>query len=299
MGPEPSAGRRPGGTLLIAGATAAALVAFASNSILCRLALGSRAVDPVTFTVVRLASGATALLAVAGLTGRAGGRGAGNWVSGALLFLYAICFSLAYVVLRVGTGALILFGAVQLTMLLAAVASGERPQPLQWTGLLLALGGFVYLVSPGLAAPSPAGSVLMTAAGVAWGFYTLRGRGAADPITDTTDNFVRAVPFVLAAGAASLPFGDIHVTARGLGLAVASGAVTSGLGYVVWYVALRGLTATRAAGVQLTVPVIAALAGILFMAEPATWRLGLSSVAILGGVSLVLAGREAAPRSGD
>jgi len=284
---------RPG-IVLTAAATVLALVAFASNSILCRLALGSGAVDATTFTAVRLMSGAAMLLVVSFATGRAGRRGAGNWLSGAMLFTYAICFSFAYLVLSVATGALILFGAVQLTMLLAAVAAGERPQRLQWAGLLTAVGGFVYLVSPGLAAPPPLGSLLMTAAGAAWGVYTLRGRRNADPVSATTDNFVRAVPFVLIVGAVMLR--DVQATPRGLALAVLSGAVTSGLGYVVWYQALRGLSATRAATVQLTVPVIAALAGVLFMSEAVSLRLGVATATILGGVALVLAGRETGAR---
>ena len=284
------------GVVLTAAATAVALVAFAANSILCRLALAPGAIDAATFTAVRLVAGAGTLLVVSLATGRAQRRGAGNWRSGALLFAYAICFSLAYVVLTVATGALILFGAVQITMLLAAIAGGERPQPLQWAGLLVALGGFVYLVWPGLASPSPLGSLLMTTAGVAWGFYTLRGRGSADPIAATTDNFVRAVPLVLVVGAIMLR--GAHATPRGLVLAVLSGALTSGLGYVVWYTALKGLTATRAAGVQLMVPIIAALAGVLFLSESVSLRLAMATAAILGGVALVLAGREAR-RSGD
>lgn len=278
-----------------AAATALAMIAFAANSVLCRLALAPGAIDAATFTTVRLGAGAATLLLVAFATGRAERRGAGNWVSGAMLFLYAICFSFAYLELTVATGALILFGSVQLTMLVTAIATGERPQPAQWVGLVAALGGFVYLVSPGLAAPSPLGSVLMTGAGVAWGVYTLRGRGNADPISATTDNFVRAVPLVVVV--AGLMFKGVHASPRGLVLAGLSGAVTSGLGYVVWYAALRGLTATRAAGVQLTVPVIAALAGVAFMSEAVTLRLGVATVAILGGVGLVLAGREAGARA--
>ena len=277
---------------LTAAATAAAMAAFAANSLLCRLALGPELIDPVGFTAIRLVSGAAILLVVSRGGGR--GRGAGGWLSGGLLFAYALGFSLAYVELGVAVGALLRFGAVQLTMLLAAVAGGERPRPRQWLGLAAAFGGFVHLVWPGLSAPPPTGSVLMTAAGVAWGFYTLRGRGAVDPVAATTGNFVRAVPPALAIGAVLLP--EIHAAPRGVALAVVSGAVTSGLGYVVWYAALAGLTATRAAGVQLTVPVLAALAGVAFLGEPPTLRLAVASVAILGGVALVLAGRTAAAR---
>lgn len=272
-------------------ATTVALIAFASNSILCRLALAPGAIDAATFTTVRLVSGAAALLLIAFTTGRANRRGAGNWMSGAMLFIYAICFSLAYIDLSIATGALILFCAVQLTMIMAAIATGERPQPLQWLGLLAALGGFIYLVSPGLEAPSPSGSVLMTVSGVAWGIYTLRGRGSADPISATTDNFVRAVPFILIVGVVMLR--DAHVTTRGVILAIISGALTSGIGYVIWYAALKGLTATRAATVQLTVPLIATLGGVLFMSEAVSLRLAVATAITLGGVWLVLAGREA------
>ena len=291
MGASLSGPARPG-PVFTALVTLVAMVAFASNSILCRLALAPGAIDPASFTALRLVSGALILLVIAHATGRGGRRGSGSWLSGALLFVYAICFSFAYVELTIATGALLLFGAVQLTMLAAAIVGGERPQPWQWLGIAAALCGFVYLVSPGLEAPSPLGSLLMTAAGVAWGFYTLRGRGTGDPIGATTDNFVRSVPLVLLVGGAAMLLAGARVTARGLILAAISGAVTSGLGYVIWYVALRGLTATRAAAVQLTVPVIAAASGVLFMAEAITLRLGIASLAILGGVGVVLAGRE-------
>ena len=266
------------------------MIAFASNSILCRLALAPGAIDAATFTAVRLVSGAATLLLIAFSTGRANRRGAGNWMSGAMLFVYAICFSFAYVDLTIATGALILFCAVQLTMIITAIATGERPQPLQWFGLMVALGGFIYLVSPGLEAPSPLGSVLMTVSGVAWSVYTLRGRGGADPISATTDNFVRAVPLALIMAVVMLR--GAHLSARGVILAVVSGALTSGIGYVVWYAALRGLTATRAATLQLTVPVIAALGGVLFMSEAVSLRLMIATATMLGGVGLVLTGKE-------
>jgi drug/metabolite transporter (DMT)-like permease len=280
---------RPGTGITIA-ATAGAMIAFASNSILCRLALADGAIDAASFTTVRLVAGAAVLLVVALSTGRGKRRGSGNWFSGAMLFAYAICFSLAYVDLGIAVGALILFGMVQVTLVFAAIATGERPQPRQWLGLVAAIGGFVYLVSPGIEAPSVEGSALMATSGLAWGVYTLRGRGLADPISATTDNFVRAVPFVLVVSAFMLR--DVHATPRGVVLAIVSGGLTSGLGYVLWYVALRSLTATRAAVVQITVPVIAALGGIVFLSEPVTLRLAVATAAILGGVGLVLAGRE-------
>jgi drug/metabolite transporter (DMT)-like permease len=276
--------------LFTTAATTVAMIAFALNSILCRLALGPGAIDPASFTTLRLVSGAATLLLIAFSTGRANRRGSGSWTSGAMLFIYAICFSLAYSELSIATGALILFCAVQLTMIIAVIVTGERPQPFQWLGLLGALGGFIYLVFPGLEAPSPLGSMLMTVSGVAWGIYTLRGRGNADPISATTDNFVRAVPFMLIVGAVMLR--DAHATTWGVTLAIVSGALTSGIGYVIWYAALKGLTGTRAATVQLTVPVIAALGGVFFMSEAVSLRLAVATAAILGGVGVVLAGRE-------
>jgi drug/metabolite transporter (DMT)-like permease len=264
------------------------MVAFASNSILCRLALGAGSIDPASFTTLRIASGAVTLVLIASLSRRRA-RPGGGWASAFFLFLYAIAFSLAYISLSAGTGALILFGCVQATMLGAALRSGERPGALQWTGLVIALGGLAFLTAPGLTAPAPAGSALMATAGVAWGVYTLRGRSGQDPLAATARNFSRAVPFALAVSLVLL--GKRDISARGAVLAVASGALASGIGYVVWYAALRGLTATRAATVQLSVPVLAALGGVMFLSEVLTARLAVSAVLILGGVALALAGR--------
>jgi drug/metabolite transporter (DMT)-like permease len=206
-----------------------------------------------------------------------------------MLFLYAIAFSLAYLSLSAGTGALLLFGSVQATMLLVALRAGERPHPWTWVGLGVALAGLCVLVAPGLRAPSPGGAALMIAAGIAWGVYSLRGRGAPDPLAATTDNFVRSVPLVVAAGlAAWAVHGPHHVSPRGVLLALISGAVTSGVGYVVWYAALRGLTATRAATVQLAVPVLAAVAGVVLLSEAVTVRLVASAALILGGIAVAL-----------
>jgi drug/metabolite transporter (DMT)-like permease len=270
--------------------TGVTMIAFASNSILCRLALAADAIDPIGFTTVRLAAGAIALLAIARLGGRrrtADRRG--SWASGLALFVYALGFSLAYVRLDAGVGALVLFGFVQLTMIVRGFLGGERPDALQWAGLATATVGLVVLVFPGLTAPAPPGAALMAAAGIAWGVYSLRGRGALDPVVSTTDNFVRAVPMALAVAAVAL--GRLHATPRGILLAVASGAIASGVGYVLWYVALRGLTATRAASVQLTVPVIAAVGGVLFLSETVTARLAAAAVLVLGGVGATLVGR--------
>jgi drug/metabolite transporter (DMT)-like permease len=269
--------------------TVVTLVAFAANSVLCRLALGERSVDAASFTTIRLVSGAVVLALLA----RAGGhRLAGSWRSAVMLFLYAAAFSFAYLTLAAGTGALLLFGAVQLTMILSALVQGERPRAGEWAGLGIALAGLVWLVLPGLAAPSPVGAALMILAGVGWGFYSLLGRRASDPLADTAGNFVRAVPLGLAVSVVAAP--ALHLTPRGVGVAVASGALASGLGYVVWYAALRRLTATRAATVQLAVPAIAAAGGVLFLGETLTGRLVAASVLVLGGIGLAVARRSAA-----
>jgi drug/metabolite transporter (DMT)-like permease len=272
--------------------TALALIAFAANSVLCRLALQQNAIDPATFSSVRFASGAAVLLAIAGRGALR--RSKGTWVSALLLTLYAIPFAFAYVRLSAGTGALILFGWVQVTMLIGARRAGERIGLVQALGLGLALIGLVYLMSPGLAAPSPTGAALMTAAGVGWGLYSLQGRGAADPLMQSTGSFVRSAPLIFLAGLASLP--QFHVRPTGLSLAVASGAVASSLGYVAWFAALRRLTALRAAAVQLAVPVIAAAGGVILLSEPIPMRLVISAMLVLGGIGLVIATRSTASR---
>ncbi len=276
--------------------TGLAMVAFAANSVLCRLALGPEAIDAASFTTVRLGSGAVTLLLLAAVSGKKRAVPAGSWASAGLLFAYAIAFSFAYTMLSTGTGALILFGAVQLTMILSALRSGERPHPLQWVGLAVAVAGLVGLVLPGLTAPSPRGSALMFVAGVGWGLYSLRGRSSQDPLAETGRNFLLSVPPAVVVSL--IAFGRMHLSTEGILFAVASGALASGVGYVIWYAALRGLTATRAATVQLSVPVIAALGCVVFLAEQVTPRLIVCTVLILGGVALALAGREriGAPR---
>jgi drug/metabolite transporter (DMT)-like permease len=269
----------------------AATVAFASNSILCRLALAPSSIDPASFTGIRIASGAAALALLAAAS-RRGGRARtapsrAGWISALFLFLYAIAFSWSYVTLSAGTGALILFGCVQATMWLAALRFGERPRWVEWLGLSLAVAGLAYLVRPGIAAPSPAGAALMAAAGVSWGVYSLRGRGSQNPLADTARNFLCAVPLAVAVCAMALS--RAHAERAGVGFAVVSGAVSSGVGYVIWYAALRGLTATRAATVQLSVPVIAALGGVAFLGETFSLRLALAAVMILGGIAVALA----------
>lgn len=262
------------------------MCAFAANSLLCRAALAEPLIDAASFTTVRLISGALVLFLLT--LRRAPGlpETPRDWLAAAMLFLYAVTFSFAYLSLSAGAGALILFGAVQITMLAAGLRGGERFPPAAWVGLALAVAGVAYLVAPGVRAPSPLGALLMATAGVAWGVYSLRGRGSQNPLGATARNFITSVPF--AAVLVLVTVGSSHSTTRGLLLAAASGAVTSGLGYVVWYAALRDLAATRAAVVQLSVPVIAAAGGLLFLAEPITLRLALSAAAVLGGIALVL-----------
>lgn len=269
--------------------TAAAMLAFAANSLLCRLALLQGGIDPASFGAVRIVSGAIALALIVRWRAGEARETSGDWLSAAMLFAYVAFFSFAYVSLAAGTGALILFGAVQLTMFGAALRAGERFAPLACAGLAVAALGLVYLVLPGVSAPPIVGAVLMASAGVAWGVYSLRGRGALDPLGATAGNFLRAAPM---APVLWLPFiGVAHADMGGILLAVASGAITSGVGYALWYTALRELSAMRAATVQLSVPVITAFGAVLFLAEPLSLRLVLASVAILGGIALVLAGR--------
>ena len=278
------------GSLRVAGLTILALVAFAGNSVLCRLALSDSSIDAASFTTVRLVSGAVALLIILSATSR-GTRPAsyGSWMSAAMLFLYAACFSFAYISLDTGVGALILFGMVQATMVAGALMAGDRPTVAEWIGWLLAIGGFVYLVSPGLTAPSPGGSALMAIAGIAWGVYSLRGRNESFALAGTTYNFVRSVPLVLVVSAFSLQ--DLHLTTSGVVLAILSGAITSGVGYAVWYTALQSISSMQAAMVQLSVPILAAAGGVLFLAEVVSLRLIVSGLLILGGIFFAIFGK--------
>jgi drug/metabolite transporter (DMT)-like permease len=269
--------------------TLLAMLAFAANSLLCRLALGQDSIDAATFATVRVISGAIVLALVMLPRWRVRKRAAVDWRAVAALFTYMVFFSFAYLSLGAGTGALVLFGAVQLTMFAAALRAGEDFAFVSWMGLMLAVAGLVYLVSPGLTAPDLTGAVLMTIAGIAWGFYSLLGRNGADPLEATATNFIYSVPLVIIVSV--LFMGEFQSSAHGLILAAISGAVASGLGYTIWYAALRGLNASRAATVQLSVPAIAAFGGVVLLAEPVSLRLVLASVATLGGVWLVLAQR--------
>ena len=274
-----------------------AMLCFAGNSVLCRLAFQRTGIDAASFTAIRLVSGALMLVLLVWLrrtpqtAGKGGARLGGNWLSALALMVYAAGFSFAYVSLSTGTGALLLFGAVQATMIAAGLRAGERFRPGQILGLLIALAGLVIFLLPGLSAPPLGGALLMMAAGIAWGVYSLRGRGVANPTGETAGNFVRAAPMAIALAIVLLA--RQHLNGMGVLFAVLSGALASGIGYTAWYGALRGLTALRAASVQLSVPVLAAIAGTLFLHEPLTARLVLASVTMLGGIALVLFNKRA------
>jgi drug/metabolite transporter (DMT)-like permease len=275
--------------LLTAALTALAMLAFAGNSLLCRLALKHTAIDAASFTTVRLVAGAVTLWLILRLRGGSP-KGAGNWGSALALFAYAAGFSFAYIGLTAATGALLLFGSVQATMIGVGLWRGERLRPVQSFGLLCALCGLAALLWPGLSAPPLLASALMIGAGISWGIYSLRGKGAGDPTVVTAGNFLRTVPVTVAMSLAAWSWWSLDT--QGLIYALASGALASGVGYAIWYTALRGLKATSAATVQLSVPVIAAAGGILLLGEAMTQTLLLSSLTIVGGIALVLWGRQ-------
>ena len=280
--------RAGGGRLVVL--TVLALIAFAANSILCRMALLGERFDPISFTVLRIFSGAIFLLLLARSRGTRAVEG-GSWPAALSLAVYAGAFSFAYLELSAGTGALILFGTVQLTMVGFEWGTGKRPRLAEVFGMGIALTGLVALVWPGLTAPSPLGAGLMGLSGVAWGVYSLCGRGAKEPALATTDNFLRALAFVGPVGVLLCYFVPLRVSLTGALLAVLSGAITSGLGYVIWYWVLPRLGATRAAILQLASPVLVAVGGVLILSEEATSRLVLSSVVLLSGVGLAVIGR--------
>lgn len=268
-----------------AATTLFALVAFAANSLLCRAALAGPDIDPASFTMFRLASGALVLWILARGAGQGGASG-GTWGSALALCTYALCFSLAYVRMDAGMGALLLFGAVQVSMFGFAIVSGERPGAARWAGLVIAVSGLVYLVSPGLRAPDPVSAGMMTLAGLAWGAYSLRAPAGEGALAATAGNFSRALPLALLA----MPlFRDTWgLTLPGAVLACASGALASGLGYVAWYSALSGLRKTSASLVQLAVPVLAAAGGVLLLGEVLSQRLLLSAALTVGGIAIAL-----------
>lgn len=270
--------------------TLLAMVAFAGNSLLCRLALKQTGIDAASFTSIRILSGALALWLIIRLRGGKPAS-AGSWASALALFAYAAGFSYAYLSVTAATGALLLFGAVQATMIGYGLWTGERLGRRQSVGLVFAFGGLAGLLLPGMSAPPLSGALLMLGAGVAWGVYSLRGKGAGDPACATTGNFLRAAPMAVVLALATLP--GISPDAAGVWYATASGALASGVGYSIWYAALHGLRATNAATVQLSVPVITAAGGVLFLGEAITLRLLITSAAILGGIALVIADRSA------
>src|SRR5690606_1684605 len=266
--------------------TALAMVGFAANSLLCRAALRDGAIDAASFTAIRLATGAAVLVAL--VAARRGSiRGEGTWASMLALAGYAALFSYAYLEIGAAAGALILFGAVQLTMMTGGLVRGERPTPAQWLGWLVALGGLVVINAPGLDPPPPRGALLMAGAGVAWGVYSLRGQGVTRPLAATAGNFTRSLPIAALLVAVALAT-HAHASARGVVLAACSGAIASGLGYSLWYAAVPSLGATRAAIVQLSVPVLTALAAVVLLAEPLRTNVIVGGAAIVGGLALAL-----------
>lgn len=270
--------------------TALAMSAFAGNSILCRLALKGTATDPASFTVVRIVAGAVVLAVLVRLRGGEHLRTAGSWAGAAALSLYAVAFSFAYVRLSAGSGALLLFGAVQSSLLGYGLYKGERLSMLALVGFATSIAGLLLLLLPGSSTPHLGNALVMLCAGAAWAWYTVLGRGGADPLRTTAGSFLRAVPIVVAVAVPFLPV--LRIDASGALCAVMSGAVASGIGYTIWYQAVPHLSALRASAVQLSVPVLSAVAGVALLAEPLTLRLGVASVAVLGGIALVLSARQ-------
>lgn len=278
--------------------TAFSLIAFASNSVLNRLALGGNTIDAGSYIGIRLLSGALTLWFINGISKRDFslirtafiGASFHRFLSAFYLFAYGVAFSFAYRSLSSGMGAFILFGTVQTTMLSMAILRGERPHMSEWLGLVVAISGLAYLVLPGLSAPDPLGALLMIMAGVAWGFYTLKGRGVKDPLETTALNFILSIPMVLVL--IVFTFRQMHFSTEGVAYAIVSGALTSGVGYAIWYAALRGLKTTQAALLQLLVPIIAAVGGVIFLSENITSRLIVAGLLIITGVVLALLGKR-------
>ncbi|MCK5639075.1 MAG: DMT family transporter [Flavobacteriaceae bacterium] len=271
--------------------TSIALIAFAANSVLARLALGRNAIDASGYTSIRLLSGAIVLFIIIQFNNnKKDSFLKGNWLPGFMLFLYAVTFSYAYISLDTGTGALIIFGAVQITMIIFSIYSGNKLHITKWIGVIIAFAGFVNLVLPGVNTPSIIGFVLMTLSGIAWGIYTIIGLDSKNPLIDTSNNFIKTIPFVVIL--LIITFKKENYSLEGIILAVISGGITSAIGYTIWYMALRKLTSVQASVVQLMVPVIAALGGVLFMSEVITQRLAISSLLILGGILIVTLGKK-------
>lgn len=278
---------------------ALSLFAFAGNSVLCRLALGNKAIDATSFTAIRLISGVIIMLLIVFLQNKYNRQHKhnsllrskkGSWIASTMLFLYALCFSLAYITLDTGIGALILFASVQLSMIVVGICFGNKVSNKEIMGIITAFAGFIYLLLPSLSSPSLYGFILMTISGIAWGVYTLNGRGSVSPIDDTAINFFKTLPFVLLIMLININHSQL--TSYGVSLAVCSGAVTSAMGYTIWYLVLPTLKITQAAVLQLLVPIIAAVGGIVFAGENVTERLLIASVLVLGGILLVVFSRN-------
>ncbi|WP_246132648.1 DMT family transporter [Devosia ginsengisoli] len=267
--------------------TIIAMLAFAANSVLARLALSGGGIDPLSYTGMRLVSGAAVLAVLVFFRRQRGaGKGMGSWSGAVALLLYAVAFSIAYVMVGAGPGALILFASVQMGMLAWAVFKGERPGLLEWLGITIAFFALAYLVSPGLVAPSLSGAVLMVVAGLSWAAYSLLGKGSLSPLADTAGNFIRCLPVgILLIVIGMLVF---KPNMAGVVYAVASGAIASGLGYTIWYSVLPQLSRSRAALVQLTVPSITAFGGVVFINEVLTARLVIATIGVVGGVALAI-----------
>ena len=271
--------------------TSMALIAFAANSVLCRKALGENRIDASGFTIIRLLSGIIMLVILLSFSKtKKNTETKSSWFSGGMLFLYAATFSFAYITLDTGTGALILFASVQITIILFSILSGNKLHWLEGLGTIIAFSGFVYLILPGVNAPSLKGFILMTISGMGWGIYTLNGKGSKNPLKDTTYNFIKTLPFLFILFLFTMK--DASYSLEGILLAVISGAVTSGIGYTIWYIALRGLTNVQSAVVQLLVPVLAAFGGVIFVSEVISLRLILASLLILGGILTVTFGKN-------
>lgn len=270
--------------------TMLALIAFAANSVLCRMALGTAAIDAAGFTVIRLLAGSLVLLLIVTFMTKSSDHEAKSnenesWIPAIMLFVYAATFSFAYITLETATGALILFAAVQITMVVSSMIAGHRLQYLEWIGMALAFSGFLYLVLPDVTMPSIKGFVLMTIAGVAWGMYTIIGRQTTSPLCNTANNFHKTLPLALLLGLVF--WSQMHYSLEGVLLAVCSGAIASAIGYAIWYAALTGLTSMQAAVLQLLVPVLAALGGVIFVGESITLQLTIAAALILSGIVLI------------
>jgi len=271
-----------------------ALIAFAANSVLCRLALDVYQMDAGGFTVIRLLSGALVLFTIIHIRHRQQRNQihfqfTKNWFAACMLFTYATAFSFAYITLDTGVGALILFGSVQITMITYSIYTGNRLSIIEWVGLSMAFAGFIYLIYPDLSSPSAIGFLLMSISGIAWGFYTIQGKYTKTALFDTAQNFIKTLPFIAILALITLPQAQLNL--QGILLALLSGGIASGIGYAIWYMALTGLSNSQAAVVQLAVPVIAAIGGAVFVSEEMTLRLIASVTMVLGGILTVILAR--------